>query len=582
MVFRTSILATCGLFFFLTSSDGASSPPNLNLTLSLTSPAYSSGGTSITVPIVAGANGPTQEVDAFNIGGGTLSLTASASVPWLVPTVGQQSFCSLRGACTPVLIALQTSSLTAGTYTGVVTITDANAVNAPQFVTVTAQVGGDVPSSMVFYLAPGGTASQSFMTTLPVKATVQPASSWLSFGTQGSGPFHINVPYQVTVKAGGSMATGTYMATVTLSGSSFAPDNTAISVTLNVTNDPILATSSTVSLTGVASGMKQTATLAITNGGQGTLTVSGVTAAAANSGTWLSATTASTASGTTVTITADPTSLMAGVYTGTVTIASNAANSSVVIPVTFNVEAQTAPIAYAGGAVNNGTFASGEPLAQGDIGAVFGDQFTLNGLAYPTGLPLTTNLNGTQVFVNNIASPIYFISNGQIDFEVPFEVPAGNATVQVARNGQMGNLITVAIAAAVPRFLLNNGGPYAVLNTPDTPPLVTGVPSHPAKPGDVIVAYVIGLGQTHPTIQTGAATAASPLSNVSDVQVCFGQETPFSKSVCVTPSFAGATPGSVALYQLDVTIPKGLLPGSNPFYFTVGATASNLAQIYIQ
>ena len=68
---------------------------------------------------------------------------------------------------------------------------------------------------------------------------------------------------------------------------------------------------------------------------------------------------------------------MPGIYTGTVTIASNAANSSVAVPVQFTVEAQTAPIAYAGGAVNNGTFASGESLAQGDIAAVFGDQLTL-------------------------------------------------------------------------------------------------------------------------------------------------------------------------------------------------------------
>ena len=53
-------------------------------------------------------------------------------------------------------IAFQTSSLAAGTYTGIITLTDPNAVDSPQTITVTAQVGGDVPGNLIFYLAPGG------------------------------------------------------------------------------------------------------------------------------------------------------------------------------------------------------------------------------------------------------------------------------------------------------------------------------------------------------------------------------------------------------------------------------------------
>ena len=122
-----------------------------------------------------------------------------------------------------------------------------------------------------------------------------------------------------------------------------------------------------------------------------------------------------------------------------------------VVPIQFTVEAEGAPVAYAGAAVNNGTFAPGEPLAQGDIAAIFGDQFTLQGVAYPTGLPLQTSISGTQVLVNNIPAPLYFISNGQIDFEVPFEVSPGATTIRVVRNGQQGNLIAVNIAANAPR-----------------------------------------------------------------------------------------------------------------------------------
>lgn len=567
MVLKNFSFAKYGLFL-LFGAAVASAAPQLVLTQ-----------TAFTVSVVPGQTGTTQVVDAGNAGSGTLNLTATSSVPWLVPTIGKSTKCSLKGPCIPISIALQTASLAAGTYTGVVTITDPDAVNAPQFVSVTAIVGGVVPDNLVFYVPPGGSVSQDFVTATPVATKVNPASPWLSIAVDGAGTFHFNVPYKVTATAASGAASGDSTATITLSGSSFAPDNKAINVTMHVTTQPILAgTPSMIALTGVQGGIKETAAFALSNGGQGTLTPSGATAAAA-SGSWLSATLANGV----VTVTADPTSLTPGSYPGTVTIASNAANASVVVPVTFTVEAQGPPVAFANAAVNNGTFQSGEPLAQGDIAAIFGDQFTLQGLAYPSGLPLTTNLNGTQVLVNGIAAPIYFISNGQIDFEVPFEVPPGPTTIRVVRNGQQGNLIAATIADSAPRFLLLNGGPYAVLNTPDSPPVVTGIPTHPAKAGDVVIVYAIGLGQTKPPVKTGTGAPGSPnLALVSDVKVCLGTVTPFGHADCFTPDFAGLAPGFVGLYQINVKIPGGLPKGNSTFSFTVGNVPSNVVQIALQ
>jgi uncharacterized protein (TIGR03437 family) len=538
--------------FVLASSLSAATPtPRLSLVQ-----------TSFTVSVVQGSNGPSQFVDAFNIGGGSLNLTASSNVTWLASTIGTETVCGLRGSCYPVTIALNTSALATGTYTGAVTLTDPNAVDSPQSITVTVQVGGDVPSNLVFYLAPGGTTSASFTTGSVVKTTVSAGTPWLTVSSATSQGL---TTVTVQAKASSSMAASGYNGTVTISGSSFALDNRAISVVLNVTTEPIAqASSSSVSFTIAQGANKQASELVVTNAGQGTLTISGVTAAAANSGTWLSIAFAPGPSDSTVvTITADPTGLTPDTYTGTVTIASNAVSASVVIPVTLTVVAQGPPVAFAGGVVNNGTFGSNEPLAQGDIVAVFGSQFTYGDPQGATILPLGTIMNGVQVLVNGAAAPIYYISPGQINFEIPINASTANGgggTVQVVRNGTAGNLAYVDINAQVPRFIVFDGG-YGIMTTPAG--ALTGIPGSPVKIGDTIVIYALGLGPTSPPVASGTASPSSPPASVpGTTQVCFGVETPFHKALCATALFSGLTPGFVGLYQINVTIPAGVSSGN--------------------
>ena len=520
--------------------------------------------TSITVPVVQGSNGPTQYTYAFNIGDGALTLETSTNVTWLVPTVGSLTTCGLRGGCYPITIALNTSSLANGIYTGTLTLADSSALDAPQSISVTVQVGGDVPGNLTFYLAPGGSTSTSFTTGSTVTTKVTAGSPWLTVSSASS-----QGVTTVTVKAtaSASMAATSYNGTVTISGSKFAPDNKPVSVVLNVTTEPIVKLSSSAVSFDIAQGAnKQTTPVAVTNAGQGTLTVSSVKAAAANSGTWLSA--ATVAGG--ITVTADPTGLSPNTYTGTVTIASNADNSSVAIPVQLTIVPQGPPLANAGGVVNNGTFGGNESLAQGDIVAVFGSQFTYDAPQGATSLPLGTKLNDVQVLVNGIAAPIYYVSPNQINFEIPIDAsigkptvgfgPDGAGTVQVVRNGQPGNLVYVEINAQVPEFILYDGG-YGIMTTPAG--ALTGIPSNPVKVGDTIVIYAVGLGPTSPPVASGTASPTKPLAEVpGTTQVCFGVVTPFSKVPCAKPFFTGLTPNFVGLYQIDVTIPAGVASGN--------------------
>jgi uncharacterized protein (TIGR03437 family) len=520
-------------------------------------PRLSLSQTTIIVPVAQGSNGPTQTVGAFNLGNGKLNLTASSNVSWLVPTVGASQLCGLQGNCDPINIALQTSTLATGIYTGRVTLTDPNSFDAPQVINVTVQVGGDVPSNLAFFLADGGTTSTTFTTSLSAKVSVTAGSSWMKVATSSANGLNT---VTVTATASATMAAGDSNGIITVSGSSFALDNKQIAVVLHVTTDPIAQLSlSSLALTVPQDAAKESIPIAVTNAGKGTLTVSGVTATADKGGTWL---TAATVSGG-ISITADPTGLAPGDYTGNVVVASNATNGSLTIPVELTVEAKGPPLAFAGGVVNNGTFGNGEPVAQGDIAAVFGDQFTYDAPTGASALPLQTTLDNIQVLVNGKAAPLFFTSAGQINFEVPIDAATGTGTVQIVRNGTAGNTISVVINQRVPRFILLGGfGPYGVMTTPDG--ALTGIPSHPVKVGDTIVIYAVGLGPTTPVVPTGTASpGGNSLAKVpGTTQVCFGVESPFNHAPCGTPFFTGLTPGFVGLYQINVTVPTGVKSGA--------------------
>jgi uncharacterized protein (TIGR03437 family) len=444
-----------------------------------------------------------------------------------------------------------------------------------------------VPDNLEYYLPPGGSAATDFTTATGVATSVSANTPWLSIAVNGVGSFAFNVPYRIKVAAANGMATGDYNGSVTLSGSSLLSDNKQIGVKLHVTDQPILAANPSPFYIRIAQGAnKQSSTngavpyLATSNSGQGTLTISKITATAASDGTWLSA---GPVDGypTLVNVAADPEGLSPGTYNGTVSIESNAANGTVTVPVVLTIVPAGPPLAFNSfhaAAVNNGTFANGQ-LARGDVVAVFGDQFTNQDPSQST-VPLETTLNDTQVLVNGQPAPLYYVFPYQLAFEMPLDAQLGDGTVQVVRGGQKGNIVQISIADRAPHFLLLSGGPYVIMTTPDG--ALTGIPGHPVTANDVVVIYVIGLGATTPVVPAGAASPASPPALAPDTKVCFGEQSPFAQPVCVTPDFSGLTPSSVGLYQINVKIPTGLIPGDVPIYYTLGGAASDSEVIAVK
>ena len=538
--------------------------------------------------IAQGSNGAAQSVDARNAGDGTLNLQVSSNVAWLSPSLGAPHTCADgNGSCTPVRITLQTASLAKGTYTGFVTVSDPNAIDAPQTIAVTVQIGGNLPDKLEYFLPPGGTATSRFTTAGPstVNATTQSGGAWLSVAQDGSGTFLFNVPYKVAVSAG-SLAASDYAGTISVTGSPLASDNKNVPVTLHVTTLPVAQLATPVTFRIAQGGAKQTLTLPVGNGGQGTLAVSGVTVTPGAGGAFL---TGQTGTGSTVMLTVDPTGLAPGSYNATAVIASNAANNAFSVPVQLDIVTATGPIVKAGGVVNNATFAAGESVAQGDIVALFGDQLTAGDPASAASLPLSTTLGGVQVFVNDQAAPVYYVSSGQINFQIPFNAQPGDGTVRVERNGQRGNTVSVRIARSVPRLLRLGIGEYGIITNQDLSfpiPTTPGLASHPAKVGDALTIYALGFGPTSPAVASGVASpSAEPLARVvTHPKVCFGTPTPFNQGTsCVDPLFVGLSPGFVGLYQINVVIPSTVAADDMlPLRLTTDDGDSNAVQIAVK
>lgn len=182
-----------------------------------------------------GANPPTQTVSISNIGGGTLSWTASDNASWLrlSPASGTGN-----GAVT---LTVTTGSLTDGTYSGTVTMNAAGASSVIVPVTFTVATApvppaiGASPTSLSFVATQGGgsPSTQALNISNTGGGTLSWAASdnasWLSL-SQASGTDN----GVVTVRAvTGTTPVGTYNTSITLTA--IGASTITVPVTLTVT-----------------------------------------------------------------------------------------------------------------------------------------------------------------------------------------------------------------------------------------------------------------------------------------------------------------------------------------------------------
>jgi uncharacterized protein (TIGR03437 family) len=493
----------------------------------------------------------TQIVCASNAGDGTLSLSASvqSGAGWLTVSVGANQCIQLTA---------DPSSLSQGVYTAEVTISDPNAIDAPQVLWASVVVDGGPPVDL--FVAPGMAAESPIAGgCVSATASAQDGAGWLSTDDVTSGTLGVPV-FQcimtvIRLAPPAGMAPGTYSGSVTVSGST----PYTIPVTMHVTTEPIAVPSvSPINLKSAQGGPAVAypflPPVSFTNSGMGALQVLGVSASGVGVSAYLS--------GQQAMVTVDPVSRAPGIYTdGMVTIQCNGGNCPLQIPVSLEIDPPAPPAIDYRGVVDNYTFVAGYSVAPGDICILRGQQLSMAAPTWAAGLPLPASLGGAAVLVDGVSAPLFYSSSGQIAFQAPYGTAVGTALVQVVRDGQAGNTVTVSVAA---------GAPW-ILGATDTAGNLRDV-THPTHAGETLILTLIGLGATNPVVPAGTAAPVDPPAMAVDMPSVLIDSS--ASDVRVTPSFAGLSGGSVGLYQVIFTVPADTPAGGIEVTLVSGGAAT--------
>jgi uncharacterized protein (TIGR03437 family) len=334
-----------------------------------------------------------------------------------------------------------------------------------------------------------------------------------------------------------------------------------------------------------ASATPNSQNLSVTNTGAGALTWSAA-AITASGGAWLTATPATGTSvagqsGATATVSVNPTGLASGNYYGTVQVSSpSSPNTPQVATIRLAVtspNATAAPVVSPAGLVHGASFTPNGPVAPGTIVSIFGTGLADQTILSST-LPLPNELAGASVTLGGRTLPLLYVSELQINAQIPFGLPANTSQqVVVTRDNMISAPEQVAVVPAEPGvFTVNQSGAgpavvTAVHTNGTQNPVDAG---HPATAGDVLVIYCTGLGETNPRAVAGFPIPVQPESIVVDpVTATLG-------GVSAPVQFAGATSGFVGLYQVNVAVPSGIPQSSaTPLVLTQNGQASRTVTI---
>jgi uncharacterized protein (TIGR03437 family) len=203
-------------------------------------------------------------------------------------------------------------------------------------------------------------------------------------------------------------------------------------------------------------------------------------------------------------------------------------------------------------------------VAPGEMLAIFGVNLGPSGGMTASDTTLPTSLGQTSVTFDGAAVPLYYVSDKLVVVHAPTSLVAGNSTsIQVNSAAGASKSIPLPIVPARPGIFTYEAGPTGqakVVNEDGT----LNDSEHPAAVGTTIQVFATGLGVLEPPLKEGVPAPQDPLSITS---------LPVSATVGGRPAtvtYAGAAPGLVGAYQVNLMIPKATPRGAVTLVLSVG------------
>lgn len=243
-----------------------------------------------------------------------------------------------------------------------------------------------------------------------------------------------------------------------------------------------------------------------------------------------------------------------------------------------SVQAVFSKVPYiAPGGVSNGAGTTPQTgVAAGSVVSIFGANLAPATALGPTS-PMLQALGTTTVQVGGRLAPLFFVSAGQINFQLPADLPPGPQTVTVSSQGMPDVQSSFTVVQDAPGLfpLAVDSQTFAVATHADGSPVTT---ASPAQQGETITLYGTGFGSSTPARPFGFAVPDSPAYVLNDtISVQVGSANP------LTPSAAFAAPGSVGVDAIQFTLGSDAPSGTNAqLTVTVNGQVSNTVLLPIQ
>jgi hypothetical protein len=210
-------------------------------------------------------------------------------------------------------------------------------------------------------------------------------------------------------------------------------------------------------------------------------------------------------------------------------------------------------------------------IAPGTVVSILGDDLTdVSGAAPPNADPLPTEIAGTQVYLNGVRAPLFFVSPGQINAQVPFEFLDTTSISAYVRSVRRNGSVTVT-------------NPVGVVIVPQNPGIFTYEHGLDPRPG------VIVHGSSHAT-GTVSVDGSAKAGDVATVKI---EDRDYTYTVKEGDTLASIRDALIALINADERVeayPAGVFtrirlrarqPGPEGNGITYGVNVASGAQVIL-